>query len=289
MSSAVGYVEPSSFDAIDLHVLCLNGEECNLKLSRSTMGRDVYLMVSRKLPPKKCGKLTLCHNDSRLLPHKTLQEQGIVGAAMLSCTYAPTDLFAAWCYIKGYPVDEGELALEGVSEIEIENGSTTACEYIYNLPKSLKRLKFDCNRSLKGVTLPSSLHSLTFGDNFNQWLTRVTLPSNLQTLTFGPAFNQSLVKASLPRSLQNLAFGRNFNQTLQGVTLPSSLHSLTFGHSFNQILQGVTLPSSLQNLTLGWNFNQTLQGVTLPSSLQNLAFGYSFNQTGRSDLARQSS
>ena len=170
----------------------------------------------------------------------------------LSCTYVPTDLYAAWCCIKGFPVDEGQLALEGVTAIQIENGSTTECEYMHNLPKSLKSLKFDCNQSLEGVTLPSSLHSLTFGASFNQSLEWVALPTSLQRLTFSCG---RVERPRLPSSVQSLTFGHFFNQSLEGVSLPSSLQSLTFGASFNQSLEGVSLPSSLQSLTFGASFN----------------------------------
>jgi len=43
------------------------------------LGLQVYQMVSRQLPLKKGGKLTLHHVDSPLILHKALQEQGIVG------------------------------------------------------------------------------------------------------------------------------------------------------------------------------------------------------------------
>jgi hypothetical protein len=51
----------------------------------------------------------------------------------------------------------------------------------------------------------------------------VTLPSSLQTLTFGNDFDQSLEGVTLPSSLQTLTFGDLSDQRLEGVTLPSSL------------------------------------------------------------------
>ena len=122
----------------------------------------------------------------------------------------------------------------------------------------------DLNR---GIQLPSSLRSLTFGDNFNQSLNGFHLPSSLQSLTFGDKFNQSLEGIQVPGSLQNLTFGRRFNQSLEGTQLPSSLQSLTFGDNFDQSLEGIQLPSSLQSLTFGYKFNQSLEGIQLPSSL----------------------
>ena len=64
---ADGYVESSRsselIDAlIDLHVLCLNGEGFMLRLSPSTLGRDVRKMVSERLPAKKGAKLAIYHS-----------------------------------------------------------------------------------------------------------------------------------------------------------------------------------------------------------------------------------
>ena len=183
MSSVDGYVGSSAgselVDLIDLHVLCVNGEGCSLSLSPSTLGLEVHTMVSEQLPKKKGAKLVLYHLASPLMLQQTLQEQGIEGkTATLSCTYVPTDLYAAWEYLQGCPVSEPHLALDGVTQLG----------YWDNI-----------GIGLDGVTLPSSLQSLTY----NQSLDGVTLPSNLQSLTFG----------------------RDFNQSLDGVTLPSGLHS----------------------------------------------------------------
>ena len=85
----------------------------------------------------------------------------------------------------------------------------------------------------QGIQLPSSLQSLSFGDDFNQRLDGIQLPSSLQILTFDRSFNQSLDGISLPSSLQSLTFGYYFNQRLDGIQLPSSLQSLTFGYCFD--------------------------------------------------------
>ena len=240
-----------------------------LKLSGSCTGLEVYRMVSAELPPKKGGKFKLHHLDSPMALHPTLQEQGMLGTTVaLSCTYVPTDLYAAWCAVQEVTVSTGELAMQGVTRIE----GTTAKGPLHNMPQTVEHLTLGSgfNDSLENVTLPCSLQTLTFGTDFNQSLGHVTLPSSLQTLTFGGKFNQSLAQVTLPSSLQTLTFGRGFNQSLEHVTLQSSLQTLTFGDDFNQSLEHVTLPSSLQTLTFGVNFNQSLAHVTLPSALGSL-------------------
>jgi len=49
----------SESDAVDLQVLCLNGAGCRLECSALSMGWEVCRMVSKQLPPKKGGKLSI--------------------------------------------------------------------------------------------------------------------------------------------------------------------------------------------------------------------------------------
>ena len=74
-------------------------------------------MVAQQLPTKKGAKLALYHLESPLMLHQTLQEQGFEGTARLSCTYVPTDLYAAWSCLKGFYFPEEEFELDGVTEI----------------------------------------------------------------------------------------------------------------------------------------------------------------------------
>ena len=251
---------------IDLDVRTLSGEECRLRVERSTLGSEVRKMVLDNLPVRSGAKLVLdcvkhqtveqgVEEAVRLKLHQTLQEQGIAeaGTAILCCTYVPTQLQAAWCFLMGLDTPQAEISLEGVTHLTTRS------------PLCL-------------LYLPKSLISLTLGKGFNQSLEHVTLPGSLQNLTFGDHFNQSLECVTLPGSLQNLTFGCNFNQSLEHVTLPNSLQNLTFGYSYNQSLERVALPRGLQNLTFGYSYNQSLERVALPHALQNLTFGYSFNR-----------
>ena len=152
--SDAGYVEPSgSTDLIDLYVQCLNGEGTMLKLSRSCTALEVYRMVSAELPPKKGGKLKLHHLDSPMALHQTLQEQGMLGTTVaLSCTYVPTDLYAAWCAVQEVTVSTGELAMQGVTRIE----GTTAKGPLHNMPQTVEHLTLgslvQCLQQLQNYT-----------------------------------------------------------------------------------------------------------------------------------------
>ena len=298
MSTAAGYARDpvgqnchNDHGMIDLDVRTLTGEEFRLSVERSTHGSEVLKMVLDHLPGRSGAKPVLDHmrhqtseqgveEAVRLKLHQTLQKQGLAEAetAILSCTYVPTQLETAWCFLMGLQTSEAEFSLEGVTHL-----TTLSRVDPLRFPKSLISLTFggEFNQSLVGVTLPSNPRSLTFGERFNQSLEHVTLPNNLKNLIFGDYFDQSLERITLPNSLQNLTFGDRFNQSLERVTLPDSLQSLTFGDRFNRSLRRVTFPNSLQNLTFGCNFNQSLDRVyaTLPNGLQNLTFGDAFDQS----------
>ena len=142
MSSVDGYVGSAGselVDLIDLHVLCLNGEGCSLSLSPSTLGLEVRTMVSEQLPTKKRTKMVLYHLASPLMLQQTLQEQGIEGkTARLSCTYVPTDLYAAWRYLQGFQVPEPHLALDGGDA----NRRMHLCSKSAQPPRKPERLDF---------------------------------------------------------------------------------------------------------------------------------------------------
>ena len=187
-------------EPIDLHVIRLNGEvACTLRVNDSR--REVRRRVSEQLPAKAGAKLVLHHGAEPLLLQHTLKEQGIRGeAATLSCTCDPTNLCAAWSYVKGFAVSEEEIALEGVTQI----AGNMSNESLHHLPKSLQNLTFDhvdysSNQNLDGVSFPNGLRSLTIGHDckVNQSLARVALPNSLQILTCGsslkPKLGQSFV------------------------------------------------------------------------------------------------
>ena len=181
-----GYVDPSSADKVavdetgevDLQVLCLTGEGVTECVPCSMLGYDLRRLVSEKLPCKPGAKLAVYNGNAKVTLNQTLGEQGIVGkSATLSCTYIPTNVYTAWCYVCGLPTCEREFVLEGVTKIE----GATSGEYLRHLPQSLATLTLchSFNPSLEQVTLPSSLQSLSFGHGFNQSLEQVTLPLSL--------------------------------------------------------------------------------------------------------------
>ena len=149
---------------INLDVRTLTGEEFRLRVERSTHSSEVPKMLLDHLPDRNGAKLVLDHmrqqtseegveETVRLKLHGTLQEQGFAEAetAILCCTYVPTQLQAAWCFLMGLETSEAELSLEGVTHLTLESRAGL-------------------------LHLPRSLISLTFGDRFNQSLASVIFP-----------------------------------------------------------------------------------------------------------------
>jgi hypothetical protein len=106
MSLSVGYAgqssDPESLEMFDLHVQCMSGNGLLWRVSPATLGREVRQMASKHFASKAGAKLVLYHGTAALVLNQTLQEQGILSeAATLSCTYVPTNLYFAWCYVQG--------------------------------------------------------------------------------------------------------------------------------------------------------------------------------------------
>ena len=144
MSSALhGYMDPSSTDKgaadetdkVNLQVLCLTGEGVALSVPRSMLGYDLWRLVSEKLPCKPGAKLAMHHVNAKLRLNQTLGGQGMVGtSATLSCTYIPTNVYRAWCYICGLRTCEENFVLEGVTQLE----GAIPGEYLHHLPAALQ-------------------------------------------------------------------------------------------------------------------------------------------------------
>ncbi|CAN0455487.1 unnamed protein product, partial [Ectocarpus sp. 12 AP-2014] len=149
------------------------------------------------------------------------------------------------------------------------------------LPPGLHSLHFACSFryfDVGWVSFPTSLLSLSFGQNFDQGIDSIAWPPSLQRLTFGWEFNQPLDGVQLPPSLKTITFGQSFDQPIDLVSWPLGLEDLTFGGRFHQPIHRVSFPPGLRRLTFGWRFNHPIADVLWPSSLQRLMFGSLFNQ-----------
>ena len=77
------------------------------------MGREARQLVSKQVECRKF-KLTLLHTASALVPHQTLQQQGILGQeAAVNCPFVPIDWCAGWCCVWGNTVSDSAHAMKG--------------------------------------------------------------------------------------------------------------------------------------------------------------------------------
>ena len=117
----------------DLQVLCLTGEGLTLNVHHTTLGWEVHRMVSEQLPYKRGTTFALHHMEPRLVLHKTLHEQNITGAATLSCTRMPVNVYDAWCYVTGLRQAD-ENALDGLTKLHCAPPGV----YLRHLPQTLQ-------------------------------------------------------------------------------------------------------------------------------------------------------
>lgn len=180
------------------------------------------------------------------------------------------------------------------------------------IPQQLQKLSLGSElvQSLKAehhISWPTTLSTVTFGDEVNHQLRGATFLESVRNINFGLQFKQRLesvtdsslclicqkifaalhleitsIKAWImwiyPRNLEVLAFGKHFNQELDYVRLPDGLLTIHFGSFFNCSLSRVRFPDGLATLIFGLFYNKTLEDVWLPASLKTSTFGRDFNQ-----------
>jgi hypothetical protein len=108
---------------------------------------------------------------------------------------------------------------------------------------------------LKSVNADELICDIHF--NFNACINNVILP-DAHILTFGHDFNQYLTTVNWPKSLRHLIFGYNFDTNIDNVIFPDALLTIKFKGLFNQNIDNVRWPLSLSKLMLGYKFDQPI-------------------------------
>ena len=148
----VGQNYDSDHGMINLDVRTLTGQEFRLRVERSALGSEVRKMVLDHLPGRRGAKLVLDHmrqqtskqgveETVRLKLHQSLQQQGLAEAetAILCCTYVPTQLRAAWCFLMGF-----ETSCSRCSRVFLGRGNTLDNRISFlPSPSSKKPYQFD--------------------------------------------------------------------------------------------------------------------------------------------------
>ena len=120
----------------------LQVDSCHSEVEDSMTGRQLRKMISAELPSKDGSRILLQHRSSPLSLDQTLRQQGIVGEGVtLSYLWIPVNVYAAWQYLQGEPVEDQEEPLEGLTQIEVLfERITRVDELLQNLPDSLEHL-----------------------------------------------------------------------------------------------------------------------------------------------------
>ena len=115
------------------------------------------------------------------------------------------------------------------------------------------------HKSIQGVSWPSCLETLVFGNSFNKPLPGEIFPPSLLQLSIDNSFNDI---GLLPRNLAQLNIGHVFIRRI-GVELPSSLRQLSIGNSFDQLIKDMlSWPVSLLELKLGTGFTKEAECIS---------------------------
>ena len=295
-----GYADPSTdkgaadeTDEVDLQMLCLTGEGVTLSVPRSMLGYELRRLVSEKLPFKPGAKLAVHHANTMLALNQTLAEQGIVGkSAMLSCTYIPTNVYTAWCYVCGLPTSEREFALEGVTQL----GGSDGWRVLTLSPPQPCKIDFwlqNFNQSLERVTLPSKSSKLEFWPGFQPKPGAGDLAIESSKLEFWPDFQPKPGAGDLAIESSKLEFwqecstkawsGWPCHRVFKAWVLAVSVSTKAWsGWPCHRVFKAWVLAGfqpkpgagdlaiESSKLEFWWSFNQSLEQVTLPSSLQSL-------------------
>eukprot|EP00435_Cladocopium_sp_Y103_P068648 s381_g31.t3 len=322
LMSAAGYTDGSP-GTLDVEISGLDGKQFQLTLRDDLLGSEVYDLVAARLPRRRGQRYRGLESEKKGEIEKVLCQEIFVQrwGAILHLYYGTGDQEdlrvlreVQHLHLIGWrpAIDVWRKLVFGRLFNQSLEGVDFPGVLLPDLQDAGPLRGYAFNKSLKRVTLPSTLQSLSFGAFFNQSLEGVDFPSGLQNLTFGYYFNQPLDVVMLPSHLQSLELGLDFNQSM--AKLPSTLQSLTFGvnlqslrtlkliqtfnksfnlhnslelpqlenlsfgHNFNRDLDLACCPK-LKSLSFGSAFNQSIKGIRLPKSLESLTFGCAFNQS----------
>ncbi|KAN0018315.1 hypothetical protein ACTFIU_010930 [Dictyostelium citrinum] len=135
--------------------------------------------------------------------------------------------------------------------------------------------EYDFNHKLEKGVIPESVENLSLYHGYNIPITN-SLPSSLNTLEFGNEYSQILKPGDLPNGIEVLKLGDQFNQSLLNI-IPKTVTCLEFGFNFDQKLDN-GIPPNLKTFILGAEFNQCLSTYSIPKSVTSLTFSSKFNK-----------
>jgi hypothetical protein len=121
----------------------------------------------------------------------------------------------------------------------------------------------------------TSVHTVTFGDGFNQDVSNIIWPINLQYLTFGRVFQQNISQCNFPDSIHTLVFSDIYGLNILHVHWPISLHTLSICINQDVIISQIRWPPNLKTLTLSAAvlIDVDISDMIWPPELNTLSIG----------------
>ncbi|KAM9959697.1 hypothetical protein ACTFIR_000788 [Dictyostelium discoideum] len=150
----------------------------------------------------------------------------------------------------------------------------------YDLPKSLKKIKFGNNWN-HGINLKNSnIETIIFANNYNKKLKAGDLPDSLKEIVFGYYYSQCLEIGSIPSQVEKITFGYLYDHPLEVGIIPSSCKILKLGGKYNHKFEvgKNVIPEGVEEIYFSTYWNQQLNPLDLPFTLKKIEFNYHYNK-----------
>ncbi|KAM9998262.1 hypothetical protein ACTFIY_007908 [Dictyostelium cf. discoideum] len=134
------------------------------------------------------------------------------------------------------------------------------------------------SHSLESYDLPKSLKKIKFGNNWNDEINLKN--TNIETIIFSNKYNKKLKAGDLPDSLKEIVFGFYYSQSLEIGSIPSQVEKITFGYLYDHPLEVGIIPSSCKILKLGgkYNYKFEVDKNVIPEGVEEIYFSTYWNQ-----------
>ena len=134
-----------------------------------------------------------------------------------------------------------------------------------NIPPSVITLIFRYLCPIKLSEIPEHIKNLHIGQYILEEGEDIKFPSTIETLTFGDEFNLLLKPGIIPDSVTELNLGScNYIDLTEGI-IPKSVKKLTFGDDFNKELTSEMIPDSVLELKLPHKYDHDLKDILRPN------------------------
>ena len=143
--------------------------------------------------------------------------------------------------------------------------SDTCLIKLSEIPEHIKNLHIG-RYILEGedIKFPSTIETLTFGDEFNLLLKPGIIPDSVTELNLGSCNYIDLTEGIIPKSVKKLTFGDDFNKELTSEMIPDSVLELKLPHKYDHDLKDILRP----NRKINQEYRSYICDLELPDNVK---------------------